>query len=80
MPGFGFDFLRYSRLSHIVCTRSCCPSGVWDSQVQVPALPLQFTVTVGKLLKSNSRKFVSSLNARRANKLMLSLIIRQFCN
>lgn len=78
--GFGFDFLRYSRLSHIVCTRSCCPSGVWDAQVRVPPLRLQFAVTVGKLLKSSTLSSVFSLNARRTNKLTLSFIIRQFWN
>lgn len=80
VPGFGLDFLRFSGFSHIVCTRSCCLSWVWDAQVQVPVLPLLFAVTVGKLLKSSTLSFVFSLNARRGIKLMLSFIIRQFWN
>lgn len=80
VPGFGFDFLRYSSFSHVACTRICCLSGVWDAQVQGLVLFLWFAVTVGKLLKSSTLSFVFSLNTRRGIKLMLSFILRQFWN
>lgn len=47
VSGFGFDSLWYSRLLHMVCTRSCCPSGLWDTHVLLLALPPPLAVSAG---------------------------------